>query len=247
VAAVIVQPHIAISCLETEDALRAAGYTLIAGVDEVGRGCWAGRVYAGAVILPDRCYDDRTLLAEVTDSKLLTPVTRERLARDVLDLAIAGAVGWAEPALVDRLNVLGATRRAMAAAISCLGGPAEDHGPGWGARRVSRGAVAPDYVLVDAVKLPDVPLPQRAVIRADSSCLAVAAASILAKVTRDAEMRCLPARYAPYDFASNKGYASRKHAEALRTHGVTPLHRRSYAPVRLFVGVRDHVAGALPA
>ncbi|HEU5316454.1 MAG TPA: ribonuclease HII [Chloroflexota bacterium] len=240
-------PLLAIDCLEAEESLRAAGYTQIAGVDEVGRGCWAGPVYAGAVILPARCYDDRALLAEVTDSKLLTPLKRQRLARDILDLASGAAVGWADPPLVDRLNVLGATRRAMAAAIACLGGPPEAGGPGWGARRVSREPVAPDHLLVDAVKLPEVDLPQRAVIRGDSSCLAIAAASIVAKVTRDAEMAALPERYAPYDFASNKGYASRRHAHALRALGVTPLHRRSYAPVRLFIGIRDHIAGSLPA
>jgi ribonuclease HII len=183
----------------------------------------------------------------VTDSKLLTAVKRERLADEILDVALAAAVGWADAPLVDRLNVLGATRYAMAAAIRCLDGPGKAGGPGWGARRLSRVALAPQFVLVDAVRLPEVALPQQAVIRGDSSCLAVAAASIVAKVVRDNEMRLLPPRYAPYDFAGNKGYASRRHAEALRTHGVTPLHRRSYAPVRLFVGIRDHVAGALPA
>ena len=239
-------PLIAISCLEVEDELRAAGRTCIAGVDEVGRGCWAGRVYTAAVILPRECYDDRALLAEVTDSKLLTPPKRERLAARILDAAVSATVAWAEPALVDRLNVLGATKRAMAAAVECLDGAAERHGSGWGARRVSRGGWAPDCLITDAVKLPEVPLPQRAVVRGDSSCLAIAAASIVAKVTRDAEMRQLPLRYRPYDFAANKGYASRTHAQALLRHGVTPLHRRSYAPVRLFIGLRDHVAGALP-
>ena len=238
-------PLVAISCLDAEDELRAAGRTRIAGVDEVGRGCWAGRVYTAAVILPLECYDDRTLLAEVTDSKLLTPLKRERLAARILDAAISAAVAWADPPLVDRLNVLGATRRAMVAAVECLDGSAERHGAGWGARRVSRAAQAPDFLLSDAVKLPELALPHRAVIRGDSSCLSIAAASIVAKVTRDAEMRQLPVRYRPYDFASNKGYASRRHAEALLRHGVTPLHRRSYAPVRLFIGLHDHIAGAL--
>ncbi|MGI8422626.1 MAG: ribonuclease HII [Chloroflexota bacterium] len=239
-------PLIAISCLEAEDELHAAGRTRIVGVDEVGRGCWAGPVYAAAVILPLECYVDRSLLAEVTDSKLLTPQKRERLAARILDAATAASVGWVDPPTVDRLNVLGATRRAMASAISCLAGPAYLQGPGWGARRLSRSTHAPDFLLVDALKLPEVQLPQRAVIRGDSRCLSIAAASILAKVTRDAEMRQLPARYAPYDFAANKGYASQRHATALRIHGVTPLHRRSYAPVRLFIGVRDHVLASLP-
>ena len=238
-------PLIAISCLDLEDELRGSGCKWIVGVDEVGRGSWAGPVYAGAVILPRECYDDRTLLAEVTDSKLLTAARRERLAERILDTAVAAAVGWVEPAVVDRLNVLGATRRAMAAALECLSGPASFCASGVGARRLSRAAHTPDFLLIDAVKLPEVPLPQRAVIRGDSSCLSIAAASIVAKVTRDAEMRQLPRRYAPYDFSSNKGYASRRHARALIAHGITPLHRRSYAPVRLFIGLHDHIAGSL--
>ncbi|HET7770701.1 MAG TPA: ribonuclease HII [Chloroflexota bacterium] len=239
-------PLIAISCLEVEDEVRASGRRFIAGVDEVGRGCWAGRVYTAAVILPLECYDDRALLAEVNDSKLLTALKRERLAARILDTAVAASVAWADPPLVDRLNVLGATRRAMVAAVECLHGPAERQGSGWGARRVSRSGSSPDFLLSDAVKLPEVDLPQRAVIRGDSSCLAIAAASIVAKVTRDQEMRQLPLRYRPYDFAANKGYASRRHALALLQYGVTPLHRRSYAPVRLFIGLHDHIAGILP-
>lgn len=239
-------PLIAISCLDIEDELRGAGRAWIVGVDEVGRGSWAGRVYAAAVILPGECYEDRALLAEVTDSKLLTAPRRERLADRILDTAVAAAVGWADPAVVDRLNVLGATRRAMAAALECVAGPASVQTQGVGARRLSRTAHAPDFLLIDAVKLPEIPLPQRAVVRGDSSCLAIAAASIVAKVTRDAEMRQLPRRYSAYDFASNKGYASRSHARALMAHGVTPLHRRSYAPVRLFIGLHDHIAGSLP-
>jgi len=105
----------------------------------------------------------------------------------------------------------------------------------------------PDYLLIDAVKLLDVPLPQRSVIRGDSSCLAIAAASIVAKVQRDAHMRTLALRYTAYDLASNKGYGSRRHMEGLRRAGVSPLHRRSFAPVKYFLGLRDHVAGALPA
>jgi ribonuclease HII len=211
----------------------------------VGRGSWAGPVFAAAVILPRECYDDRSLLAEVTDSKLLTAPARERLAHRILDAAVAAAVGWAEPAVVDRLNVLGATRSAMLAAIQCLTGASSVLDRGVGGRRLSRAVGEPDFLLIDAVKLPEASHEQRAVVRGDSTCLSVAAASIVAKVTRDNVMRQLPARYAAYDFASNKGYASRTHAHALRAHGVTPLHRRSYAPVRLFIGLRDHVRGAL--
>ena len=198
------------------------------------------------VVLPAACYADRQLLAEVTDSKLLTSLKRERLAQDILGCATAATVAWADAPVVDRLNVLGATRFAMAAALRCLTDAAIQQGPGWGARRLTVGHTAPDYVLLDAVKLPDVPLPQRAVVRGDRSCLAIAAASIVAKVERDAEMRRVAAEHPAFDFASNKGYGTRHHLQALRRHGLTPLHRRSFAPAKYLLGLRDHVVGALP-
>ena len=227
--------------------MRAAGHDLLAGVDEVGRGCWAGPVYAAAVVLPARCFDDRALLAEVTDSKLLTPAKRERLADDVLRLALGAAIGWVEAPAIDRLNILGATRLAMRAALACLDGPpaAISAGGSWGAQRLC-GSVSPDFVLTDAVPLPDVTLPQRAVIRGDRCCLSIAAASIVAKVARDAEMQRRAARYPSFEFAQNKGYGTRRHLGALRVAGVTPLHRRTFAPVKYLLGLHDHVAGALP-
>lgn len=244
-----VQPALAIDCLDVEDELRDAGYACIAGVDEVGRGCWAGPVYAGAVVLPSECYADRGLLAEVTDSKMLTPLKRERLAERILHHAVAVSVGWAEAPTVDRLNVLGATRVAMCAAITALSSPVDGSlcatASGTGARRLRGEDVIPDFLLIDAVKLPESGLPQRAVIRGDSTCLAIAAASIVAKVTRDADMARRSAGFEPFDLARNKGYGSRRHADALRRHGVTPLHRRSFAPVKYYLGVKDHVAGAL--
>ncbi len=228
--------------------MRAAGHNLIAGVDEVGRGCWAGPVYAAAVVLPARCFDDRALLAEVTDSKLLTPAKRERLAVDVLRLAFGAALGWVEAPLIDRLNILGATRLAMRAALASLDGPpvVAAAGGAWGGQRLCGGDVIPDFVLTDAVPLPDVPLPQRAVIRGDRCCLSIAAASIVAKVARDAEMQRRAAHYPAFGFADNKGYGTRRHLTALREAGVTPLHRRTFAPVKYLLGLRDHVAGALP-
>ena len=239
-------PLFAIDCLDVEDEVRASGFRRIAGVDEVGRGCWAGPVYAAAVVLPDACYDDRALLAEVTDSKLLTPARRERLSRDILDLATAAAVGWAEAPVIDQLNILGATRLAMRAALSCLNG-APAGGPGWGARHLLAHQSAPDYVLVDAVRLPEVPLPQRPVIRGDRCCLSVAAASIVAKVLRDEDM-CRRATVSPsFALDHNKGYGTRAHITALRRHGVTPLHRRSFAPMKYLLGLRDHIAGSLPS
>ena len=237
----------AIERLDIEDSLRASGHTAIAGVDEVGRGCWAGPVFAGAVVLPPACYVDRTLLSEVTDSKLLPPAKRDRLASEVIRLALGAAIAWVEAPLIDQVNILGATRLAMRAALDCLTGAAEASGPAWGAARLGGGPVAIDYLLADAVPLPHVPLPQRAVVRGDRRCLSVAAASIVAKVARDEEMRRRAVAYPGFGFAQNKGYGTRQHVAALRSRGVTRLHRRSFAPVKYLLGVHDCMAGALPA
>ncbi|MBI3971270.1 MAG: ribonuclease HII [Chloroflexi bacterium] len=251
---------LAIDCIEIEASLRAAGRRLIAGVDEVGRGCWAGPVYAAAVVLPPDCYEDRALLAEVTDSKLLSAAKRERLAEQIGCLAVGAAIGWAEAPVIDQLGIVAATRLAMRAALAGLihaadlpgsAGPApsivgrvpED---GWGGRRVAGERVEPDYLLIDALPLPQVPLAQQAIVKGDRSCLCVAAASIIAKVNRDAEMRRRAAHYPPYALDDNKGYGTRRHATALHAAGITPLHRRSFAPMKYLLGIRDHVAGALP-
>lgn len=243
---IIQRPLIAIEQLRIEDALRGAGYRHIAGIDEVGRGCWAGPVFAGVVILEPDCYHDRSLLAEVTDSKLLTAGKRARLADEIVRHAAAVAVGWASAVVVDRLNVVGATRVAMTAALRALDGAAEEAGPGVGARRLSSRPLAPDFVLLDAIRLDYAAVPQQSVVKGDRSCLAVAAASIVAKVMRDAEMCRLAPCYPAYDFARNKGYGTRRHFGALRANGVTPLHRRTFAPVKYLIGLRDHVAGSLP-
>jgi len=263
---------LAIPCLDLEDTLRAAGYRRIAGVDEVGRGCWAGPVYAAAVVLPDDCYVDRLLLAEVIDSKLLAAPKRERLAATITQLALGAAIGWAEAPVIDRLNIAGATRLAMYAALAALAGrsptitlpaaPAGERPAGarsealagpattpvlWGAVRLAGEALLPDYVLTDALPLPALSLPQRAVVRGDRCCLAIAAASIVAKVARDAEMQRRAGAYPGYGWQQNKGYGTAHHAHALLEHGLTPLHRRSFAPMKYLTGLRDFVAGALPA
>ena len=242
-------PLLAIDSLDVEEAVLQAGFCRIAGVDEVGRGSWAGPVYVAAVILPLECFRDRTLLADVTDSKLLAPAKRQRLAETICRLAVSAAVGWAEAPVIDQRNILEATRLAMRAALACLCGrpicPEED-GSLWGARRIAGPAVLPDYLLTDAVPLPEWPAPQRAVVRGDQRCLSIAAASIVAKVTRDAEMVRRAAGFPAYALAENKGYGTRRHLGALRLHGVSPLHRRSFAPMKYLLGVRDHVAGALP-
>ena len=228
------RPRFAIACLDVEESVRADGFSRLAGLDEVGRGCWAGPVYAAAVILPSACYRDRSLLAEVTDSKLLTAAKRERLSQDVLALALGAAIGWAEAPVIDRLNILGATRLAMQAALEALQGPAEVGSAAAGGRRLTSAAVPADFLLIDALRLPQVPLPQRAVVRGDRSCLAIAAASIVAKVARDADItgRSLSGGIDPaFALAANKGYGTRRHLLALRAHGLSPLHRRSFAPV----------------
>ncbi len=273
---------LAIPCLDLEDTLRAAGYQRIAGVDEVGRGCWAGPVYAAAVVLPEDCYLDRSLLAEVIDSKLLATPKRERLAGAITRLALGAAIGWAEAPVIDRLNIAGATKLAMYAALAALAGrpvnpalpealagprcgtspsrlgaPADSALPEagvrpvaspalWGAARLAGEALVPDYVLTDALPLSELDLPQRAIVRGDRCCLAIAAASIIAKVARDAEMQRRAGAYPDYGWHQNKGYGTTHHARALLEHGLTPLHRRSFAPMRYLAGLRDHIAGALP-
>jgi ribonuclease HII len=244
---VLKPPRRAIFRLSTEAALRREGISRIAGVDEVGRGCWAGPVYAAAVVLPASCYRDRSLLARVVDSKLLSPSLRERLASDILRLALGVSVAWAEAPVIDRLNILGATRRAMYAALECLaGGPLLLGAPGGGVARLAGGPVTPQVVLTDAVPLPDLAWPHRAITRADRSCLAVAAASIVAKVVRDAEMCRRQALYPDYALDRNKGYGTAAHVRALYAAGLTPIHRRSFAPMKYLLGLRDHISGALP-
>jgi ribonuclease HII len=186
------------------------------------------------------------LLGEVTDSKLLAPAKRTRLAADILALAAGAALAWVEPALIDQLNILGATRLAMRRALQCLAGPATMAGPSWGAQRLTTHPLQPEFVLLDAVPLPEVALPQRAIVRGDRLCLSIAAASIVAKVARDDEMRARSPAHPAYDLGRNKGYGTHRHARALQRIGLSPLHRRSFAPMKYLLGLRDCVAGRLP-
>mgnify|MGYP001821748136 CR=1 FL=1 len=189
-----------------------AGTTLVAGVDEAGRGPLAGPVIAAAVILdPDRP------LPGVADSKKLSETRREMLYGEIVAGALAWSVGRAEVTEIDRLNILQATMLAMQRAVEGL-------------------LPAAVYVLVDGNRLPALACRAEAIVRGDSLVPAISAASILAKVTRDREMRSLDECYPGYGFAQHKGYPSRKHLEALQHHGVTAIHRRSYAPVRKLLG-----------
>lgn len=198
--------------LTEEYALRAAGHEIVAGLDEAGRGAWAGPVCAGAVVLPLECEELPVLLKGVRDSKLLSVGQREALLPVIHNVALAVGVGWGEPAEVDLWGVVPATRMAMRRALGRLG-----H---------QLGAVVVDYLA-----LPGLDVPQRSLPKADARCLSVAAASIVAKVTRDRLMVGLDEEYPGYGFAQHKGYGTRQHREALARLGPTCLHRVSWRPM----------------
>ena len=192
--------------LEPEQALWHDGHRHVAGVDEVGVGPLAGPVVAAAVIFPPGLG-----LKGVDDSKRLLPDRRLALADTIRAQAVCFSVVAVEADEVDRLNVYRATLEAMRRAVSTL-------------------SVPPDYVLVDARTIPDLPLPQRSIVGGDALCHAIAAASILAKCARDAMMVAHEATWPGYGFASHKGYATVEHKEALRRLGPCPIHRRSFTP-----------------
>ncbi len=189
-----------------ENAIRRRGFERVAGVDEVGRGCLAGPVVAAAVVLaPDRP------VRGLRDSKLLTPSARERLYAQVVERAAAWALAAVDPGEIDRLDIHRASLRAMRDAVAAL-------------------VPAPDFVLVDGFSIPDLAVDQRAIRGGDRRCAAVAAASIVAKVTRDRQMRRLHEADSRYGFDRHKGYATQRHLEALRRFGYSPAHRRSFRP-----------------
>ncbi|WP_299029148.1 ribonuclease HII [uncultured Thermanaerothrix sp.] len=195
-----------------ERRLWAQGVRYVAGLDEAGRGAWAGPVTAGCVILPP---DEKILsrLSGLRDSKQHTPTQRERWAERIRSLALAWGVGMASVDEIDRLGILAATRLAMVRALEAAAWPA-------------------NYLLVDALHLPDLDLPQLALIKGDQRALSIAAAAVLAKTARDARMREYEAQYPGYGFARHKGYGVPAHRAALARLGPCPLHRRSFAPVR---------------
>lgn len=187
---------------------------LIAGIDEAGRGALAGPVVAAAVILPLTLATLPQLLHEVKDSKKLTPQVRERLYDLITRHALTYATGAVAAQEIDRTGILPATKAAMTTAVSQL-------------------APAPGYLLIDGrIRLRNLPTRQQAVIRGDDLSLSIAAASILAKVTRDRYMIALDPQYPPYGFARHKGYSTRQHLEALARYGPSPVHRHTFAPIR---------------
>ncbi len=198
--------------MEWEAAAHAEGYVRVCGIDEAGRGPLAGPVVAAAVILPEG-YE----LPGLTDSKKLSARRRETLFAALMeDPRVCKSIAEASVAEIDRLNILRATHLAMRrAAEGLVGSPA--------------GGV--DFCLIDGLPVPNFPLPSRALVKGDARCLSIAAASILAKVSRDHSMQELDKRYPQYGFGRHAGYGTSMHLEALARHGVTPEHRLSFAPV----------------
>ncbi len=200
--------------LKFETELRARGHVHIAGLDEAGMGPCAGPVVAGAAILPEGY-----VLRGLDDSKkILSPEHREALAAAVKRDAVAWALGWASEREIDTINIYQAGLLAMRRAIEGL-------------------AVTPDFVLVDARKVPGLAMPQRGIIKGDALSLSIAAGAILAKTTRDAHMRELDRQHPEYDFATHKGYPTEKHLAALKKYGAVECHRRSFAPVKEALGL----------
>lgn len=192
---------------EFEQEARRCGYRRIAGVDEAGRGPLAGPVVAAAVILPVRCR-----LIGVDDSKQLSASERDRLYAAIMDRAVGVGVGSSTAEEIDRINILEATKLAMRRALGEL-------------------SPAPDYVLIDAVSLTGVLMPVRPIIKGDALSLSIAAASIVAKVTRDRLMAQFHETYPQYNFLSHKGYGTEEHLARLTEYGPSPIHRRTFAPV----------------
>jgi len=194
-----------------EQALFSSGYRRIAGLDEAGRGALAGPVVAAAVVLPPE--PDFPWLPMVRDSKLLQEKVRQRIFDSMKECRIEMGIGVVAPDVIDAVNILNATRRAMKLALAELAEP-------------------PGYLLIDAVRLRNVPVPQKAIIRGDRTVLSIACASVVAKVTRDHIMLELDERYPEYKFGRHKGYGTRVHLECLRIYGASRIHRMSYSPLR---------------
>ena len=184
---------------------------LIAGVDEVGRGPLVGDVVPAAVIL-----DPNKPIAGLADSKKLTEKKRLALFDEIVEKALCFHIARASVAEIDEINILHATMLAMKRAVEGLSIPAE-------------------FVFIDGNRLPDINLPAQAVVKGDSLVAEISAASILAKVTRDNEMKALDGEFPDYGFAGHKGYPTKAHLQALATHGITPHHRRSFKPVRTII------------
>ena len=218
-----------------EARLLGEGRSLVAGLDEVGRGPLAGPVVAGVAILPPHPKGDWVGL--IRDSKQLSAAQREGALAELRQVAWALETGACSAGEIDRIGIVPATYLAMRRAIDSL-------------------ALRPGFVIVDALTLPELDIPQKAIVRGDASCLSVAAASIVAKVTRDRMMETQDAAHPGYGFSRNKGYGTRRHLERLKALGPCPIHRYTFAPVRALaqagplqsnIGHRADVAAAVQA
>jgi len=197
--------------LALETQARNKGYRFIAGIDEAGRGALAGPVIAAAVILPEGLR-----IPGVDDSKKLSPETRERLFDVIMELAVSVGIGSGDAQLIDRINILQATRHAMLEAVTAL-------------------SLQPDFLLIDGISPIETSIPQKTVKKGDSLSLSIAAASIIAKVSRDRLMRGFDQVYPGYGFAKHKGYGCLSHMEAIRLLLPTSVHRTTFA------GVKEHL------
>ena len=200
---------------DLEDRFRAEGSLRLAGVDEVGRGCLAGPVVAAAVILPQ----DPEGLDELDDSKVLDADTRARLRERIVEIALDWSVAAVDAQQIDRINILEASMQAMRLALAAIQPP-------------------PDRVLVDGNRAPASGLLETTLIGGDARSLSIAAASVVAKQHRDSMMVAFDAQFPGYDFASNKGYATRRHMLAIEELGPCPVHRYSFAPVKYLGATR---------
>ena len=195
---------------EFENELYESGIKYIAGIDEVGRGPLVGPVVTAAVILPKDFYDER-----INDSKKLTEKKREQLYDVIMENAVSVGIGISSEDVIDDINILEATKKAMIEAVNNL-------------------SVKPEHLLIDAVKL-NVDIPQTSIIKGDAKSESIAAASIIAKVTRDRMMIELDKEHPEYDFKHNKGYGTKKHIDALEKYGILIEHRKTFAPCNKYV------------
>lgn len=195
---------------EYESELINKGIKLIAGVDEVGRGPLVGPVVTAAVILPNDFNDDR-----INDSKKLSEKKRELLYDVIMENALSVSIGMSSEDVIDEINILEATKKAMKEAINNL-------------------SIKPEHVLIDAVKL-DIDIPTTSIIKGDAKSISIASASIIAKVTRDRMMIELDKKHPEYDFIHNKGYGTKKHIEALNKYGAIKEHRKTFEPVSTII------------
>lgn len=200
-----------VDTLKFEKAGHGNGYKYVAGIDEAGRGPLAGPVMAAAVILPAGL-----LIAGIDDSKKLSATKRDQLFDIIMEQALSVGVGMVSPEDIDRINILQATRRAMQTAVHNL-------------------ALQPDYLIIDGISPIDSTIPQKTIKKGDSLSLSIAAASIIAKVTRDRLMVQMDARYPGYGFAGHKGYGSAMHLDAIRKLGPSPIHRLTFGGVKEYV------------